>query len=88
MRAIYIALAKLIYGIMKVKRTQEVRPAILVRESNTQFLRYSLDTRISYYIYILYIVLDFQVSERLYRGPGFYYNYLINYTIGFVMITS
>ena len=28
---------------------------------------------------LLFIVLDSQVSERLYRGPGFYYNYLIDY---------
>ena len=41
---------------------------------------------------LLYILLDFQVSETLYRGPEFYYNYhidyLINYTIGFIIITS
>ena len=45
---------------------------------------------------LLYILLSFQVSERLYRGPEFYYNYLIDYlidylincTIGFIIITS
>ena len=34
-------------------------------------------------LYIYYI--DFQVSERLYGGPAFSGNYLINYTIGFII---
>ena len=36
----------------------------------------------------LYILLNFQVSKLLYRGPEFYYNYLIYYTVGFIIITS
>ena len=37
-------LALFIHGIMSAKRTREVRPAVLVRESSTQLLIYSLDT--------------------------------------------
>ena len=38
---LYIAL--FIHGIMSSKRTREVRPAVLVGESSTQLLMYSLD---------------------------------------------
>ena len=41
---------------------QDIRPAILVRESGTQLITYSLDTITRYLIY-------FQVSENLHRGP-------------------
>ena len=61
------------------------QPYLSCRESNTQLLRYSLDTRVSY---STSVVVDFQVSERLCLGPGFYYDYLIDYTIGFIIITS
>ena len=36
---------------------------------------------------ILYILTDFQVSERLHGGPEFSDNYLIDYLIGFIIIT-
>ena len=36
---------------------------------------------------ILYILTEFQISERLHRGPEFSHNYLIDYTIGFIIIT-
>ena len=35
--------------------------------------------------YILYIYTDFQVSESLHEGPEFSGNYLIDYTIGFII---
>ena len=34
--------------VMYAKGTREVRPAVLVRESNMQLLKYSLDIRVSY----------------------------------------
>ena len=37
---------------------------------------------------ILYIIItEFRVSERLHRGPEFFHNYLMDYTIGLLMIT-
>ena len=67
-------------------------PMVLVREINMQLLRYSLDTHVSYSAESDKL-LDLQVSETLHRGPEFcHYNYLIdyliNYTIGFIIITS
>ena len=51
--AIYSAkLALFIHGIMSAKRTREVRPAVLVGESSTQLLMYSLDTCVRYSIYL------------------------------------
>ena len=44
------------------------------------------------WIYI-HVLINFHVSERLHRGPEFYHNhlelinYLIDYTIGFIIIT-
>ena len=44
-RAIYSTrLALFIHGITSAKRTHEVRPAVLCRESSTQLVMYSLDT--------------------------------------------
>ena len=37
---------------------------------------------------ILYILTNFQVSERLHGGPTFSGNYLMDYVIGFIIITS
>ena len=34
---------------------------------------------------LAYIYTDFQVSERLHEGPEFSGNYLIDYTIGFII---
>ena len=34
---------------------------------------------------VLLRVTDFKVSERLHRGPEFSQNYLIDFTIGFVI---
>ena len=61
-RAIYSAGLSIYYihGIMSVKRTCEIWPSLLVR--------YSLDTRKRY---VLYIFTEFKVSERLHRGPRF-----------------
>ena len=33
----------------------------------------------------MYNYIDFQVSERLHGGPEFSGNYLIDYTIGFII---
>ena len=71
-------LALFIHGITSAKRTREVRPAVLVRESSTQLVMYSLDTCMHQ---ILYIYTDFQASERLHGGPEFSGNYLIDYII-------
>ena len=49
-----------------------VQPAILVRESSMQLIIKVL---------ILYILTDFQVSERLHQGPEFSHNYLMDYLI-------
>ena len=57
----------------------EVRPAILVRESNTQLLRYSLDTCTSFSVFTY-----FQASEMLQWGPEFLHNFIIDYTIDFL----
>ena len=82
-RAIYSArLALFIHGIISSKRTREVQPAVLVRESSTQLVMYLLDTCVGYYTYYY---TDFQVSERLHEGPEFSGNYLIDYTIGFII---
>ena len=56
MRAINIALASFIYIRLFIytdysyitKGTREVEPAVLVRESYMQLLKYSLDIRVSY----------------------------------------
>ena len=42
---------------------------------------YLLDVSMSY---VLYILLDFEVTEGLRRGPEFSHNY----TIGYLIITS
>ena len=42
-----------IHGITSAKRTHEVRPAVLIRESSTQLLIYSLDTCVRYSTYLL-----------------------------------
>ena len=75
-------LALLIHGITSAKRTHEVRPVVLVRESSTQLSIYLLDTCVKY----SYILIDFQVSERLHGGPEFSGNYLIDFLIGFIII--
>ena len=71
-------------------RERGVRLPVLVRESNTQLLRYLLDTHISYSTYYL-------IQEGSIEALKFYYNflmdYLINYlidvyVIGFIIITS
>ena len=64
-----------IHGIRSAYRTREVRPSLLVRESNTLLVRYSLDTRARYSTYFT----KFQVPEGLHRGPEFSHNYLIDY---------
>ena len=52
---------------------ENIRPAVLVRESNTQLVRYSL---------------DITVFKSLHRGPEFSHNYLIDYTIGYTIIIT
>ena len=34
---------------------------------------------------LLYVLLDFQVTERLHQGPDVSHNYLIGYLIGFII---
>ena len=45
-------LALFIHGITSAKRTREVRPAVLHRESSAQLIMYSLDTCVRYCTYI------------------------------------
>ena len=53
-RAIYSTrLALFIHGIMSAKKTCEVQPAVLSRESSAQLIMYSLDTCVRYSTYIL-----------------------------------
>ena len=76
-RAIYSAgLCIYIDGNTSAKRTREVRPSLLVREGNTLLIIFTGYTR-----KILYIFTEFQVSERLHRGPEFLNDYLIGYII-------
>ena len=63
----------------------EVWPAVLVRESSTQLFNINLFAR--YMRQILHVLTDFQVSERLHGGPKFLGNYLIDYLIGYIIIT-
>ena len=52
-RTIYSTrLALFIHGITSAKRTRELRPMVLVRESSTQLLIYSLDTGVRYSRYL------------------------------------
>ena len=52
-RAIYSTrLALFIHGIMSAKKTCEVQPAVLSRESSAQLIMYSLDTCVKYSTYI------------------------------------
>ena len=53
-------LALFIHGITSAKGTHELRLAVLVGESSTQLIIYSLDTGIRYSIYIF---ANFQASE-------------------------
>ena len=53
MHAIYCTrLALFIHKITSAKKTREVRPAILVRESSTQLIMYLLDTCVRYSTYL------------------------------------
>ena len=69
-----------------------MRGVLLVRESNMQLLRYSLDTHVSYSTY--YPI--FKSQKGSIKALNSYYNYLIDYlinylidyTIGFIIITS
>ena len=52
-RAIYSTrLALFIHGIMSAKKTCEVQPAVLSRESSAQLIMYSLDTCVRYSTYL------------------------------------
>ena len=52
-RVIYSTrLALFIHGITSAKRTREVRPAVLHKESSAQLIMYSLDTCVRYSTYI------------------------------------
>ena len=85
-RAIYsTGLSIYIHGITSAKRTCEVRPSLLVREGNMLFVRYSLDTRARYSTYSLNF--ESQKGSHVHRDPEFSHNYLIDYTIGFIIIT-
>ena len=71
MYAIYstrLALLNFIHGITSVKRTRKVR--------HSAFNVFS-----GYMRQILYLLTNFQVSERLHGGPEFSGNYLIDYII-------
>ena len=58
--AVYNArLALFIHGITSAKRMREVQPAVLVRESSTQLLIYSLDTCVRYSTYnVMYLPIS------------------------------
>ena len=60
-----------------------VQPAVLLKESNRQLLQYII-LCVSYSTFST----NFHISEMFSRGPGFYYNYLINYTISFIIVTT
>ena len=64
-------LALFIDGITSAKRTREVQPAVLTRESSTQL--YSLDSCISYSTYLPI----FRSLKGSMGGPEFLGNYLI-----------
>ena len=61
-------LALFIHRITSAKRTREVRLALLVGESSTQLLMYSLDM---YICKLIYDSVDFQVSEVFCKGSEF-----------------
>jgi hypothetical protein len=54
---------------------------ILVRESSMQLI-------VGYMRWILYILADFQVVERLHSGPEFSHDYLIDYQIITLWVSS
>jgi hypothetical protein len=62
---------------MSAKRMHEVRSAVHVRVGNTLLVKVFTDTRVR----ALYIFTNFQVPERLHRGPEFFYTYPIDYII-------
>jgi hypothetical protein len=66
---------------MYAKKMHGIRPAVLIRNSSSQLIRYSLDTGVRYSTY-------FQVSERLQQGPEFSHNYTIGFVIDYIIITS
>ena len=66
-------IALVIYRIMSAKRICEVRPVVLIRESSTQLLIYSLDTCVRHSTYLP--IFNSQ------KGPEFLGNYFIDYVI-------
>ena len=58
-----------------------MRGAVLVREGNTQLLKYSLDISVSYSTFSPI----FKLSKGLYRGGEFSHNYLIDYLIHYLI---
>ena len=95
-------LALFIHGIALAKRMCEVRPAVLVGESSSQLLMYSLDTGIRYSTYLLIFKSQTLGSNSGSQQPfmhaehfeTFHSNYIISFIIhvgfiiGFIIISS
>ena len=84
LRAIYSArLAIFIHGITSARRTREARPAVLVRESSTQFV---MDTCVRYSTYIRIFKSQKGSIEALAElSRNYLIDYLRDYTIGFII---
>ena len=81
MHYIYLAKLHLDMGLRKPKKCIKFdHAATLVRGSNT-----ASKVFIGYMHKLLYVFTDFQVSEMLQWGPKFLHNFIIDYTIGFII---
>ena len=61
-----------------------VQSVTFVRESDTQFLGYSLDTCIIFSIIYMYSLI-FKYQKRSSEAVDFFHNFIIDYTIGFII---
>ena len=73
-------LALFIHGITSAKRTHDVWPAALVRESSTQLLMYSLDTCVRYSTY-MYLPIFKSQKGSMEAGALNFPIYLMDYII-------
>ena len=91
MSAINIALASFIYTCLFIHGLRLRKPRERVK-SDQQYLSEkvtcSFKVFAGYTCKLLYMFTDFQVSERLHRGPEFSHNHLIDYLINYTIITS
>ena len=51
------------------QKTREIRPAVLLRESSTQLIMYSLDTCVGYSTYIIIVLTNFKSGLRCKTTP-------------------